>query len=69
MTAIHKAGAPIEETPAVDFDAIVIGAGMSGMYQLLRLRELGLRVDLVADENTVEGLADCLVRHFSHEEN
>ena len=32
-------------------------------------RELGLRVDLVADEHTVEGLADCLVRHFSHEEN
>ena len=31
-------------------------------------RELGLRVDLMADENTVEGLANCLVRHFSHEE-
>ncbi|UPY38039.1 NAD(P)/FAD-dependent oxidoreductase [Sediminicoccus sp. KRV36] len=27
-----------------DFDAIIIGAGMSGMYQLIRLRELGLRV-------------------------
>jgi cation diffusion facilitator CzcD-associated flavoprotein CzcO len=27
-----------------DFDAIIIGAGMSGMYQLLRLRELGLKV-------------------------
>ena len=30
--------------PALDFDAIIIGAGMSGMYQLHRLRELGLRV-------------------------
>ena len=29
---------------APEFDAIVIGAGISGMYQLLRLRELGLRV-------------------------
>jgi len=29
---------------ALDFDAIVIGAGISGMYQLYRLRELGLRV-------------------------
>ncbi len=26
-----------------DFDAIVIGAGMSGMYQLIRLRELGMK--------------------------
>ena len=30
--------------PPLDFDAIIIGAGMSGMYQLYRLRELGLRV-------------------------
>jgi cation diffusion facilitator CzcD-associated flavoprotein CzcO len=30
--------------PALDFDAIVVGAGISGMYQLYRLRELGLRV-------------------------
>jgi cation diffusion facilitator CzcD-associated flavoprotein CzcO len=28
----------------LDFDAIVIGAGMSGLYQLYRLRELGMRV-------------------------
>ncbi len=28
-------------------------------------RELGLRVDIEADEHTVEGLADALVRHFS----
>jgi len=29
---------------SADFDVIVIGAGMSGMYQLHRLRDLGLRV-------------------------
>ena len=29
---------------AQDYDAIIIGAGMSGLYQLHRLRELGLRV-------------------------
>ena len=29
---------------ALDFDALVIGAGVSGLYQLYRLRELGLRV-------------------------
>jgi len=28
---------------SLDHDAIIIGAGMSGLYQLIRLRELGLR--------------------------
>ena len=31
-------------TPIPDFDAIIIGAGMSGLYQLYRLREQGCRV-------------------------
>jgi cation diffusion facilitator CzcD-associated flavoprotein CzcO len=31
-------------TNDLDFDAIVIGAGVAGLYQLYRLRELGLRV-------------------------
>src|SRR6478735_293750 len=31
-------------TPIPDLDVIIIGAGLSGMYQLHRLRELGLRV-------------------------
>jgi cation diffusion facilitator CzcD-associated flavoprotein CzcO len=30
--------------PALDYDAIIIGAGMSGLYQLYRLRDLGMRV-------------------------
>ncbi len=29
---------------AQDYDAIIIGAGMSGLYQLYRLRQLGMRV-------------------------
>ena len=32
------------KAPKPDYDAIVIGAGISGMYQLYRLRELGMRV-------------------------
>lgn len=28
----------------LDYDAIIIGAGISGLYQLIKLRELGLRV-------------------------
>ena len=33
-----------DEAAALDWDAIIVGAGMSGLYQLYRLRELGLRV-------------------------
>ena len=37
--------APVAEAHAApEFDAIVIGAGVAGLYQLYRLRELGLRV-------------------------
>jgi cation diffusion facilitator CzcD-associated flavoprotein CzcO len=36
----HSTGA----TPIPDYDAIIIGAGMSGLYQLYRLREQGFRV-------------------------
>ena len=32
----------MEHQPRLDFDAIVIGAGVSGLYQLYRLRELGM---------------------------
>ena len=31
-------------TPAPDYDALIIGAGISGMYQLHLLRQLGLKV-------------------------
>ena len=39
---------PVATAPStqadLDYDAIIIGAGVSGLYQLYRLRELGLRV-------------------------
>ena len=31
-------------TEHLDFNAVVIGAGVAGLYQLYKLRELGLRV-------------------------
>jgi cation diffusion facilitator CzcD-associated flavoprotein CzcO len=34
----------VQSNTPLDFDAIVIGAGVSGLYQLYKLRELGLRV-------------------------
>ena len=40
QAAAHKASTD----PSTDFDAIIIGAGVSGLYQLYRLRELGLTV-------------------------
>jgi cation diffusion facilitator CzcD-associated flavoprotein CzcO len=44
MTATQKHQALADTAAELDFDAIIIGAGMSGMYQLYRLRELGMRV-------------------------
>ncbi|MDE2007003.1 MAG: NAD(P)/FAD-dependent oxidoreductase [Rhodospirillales bacterium] len=41
--------------PGLDYDAIIIGAGMSGMLQLLRLRELGLRVRVLEAGSGVGG--------------
>ncbi|MCH9675390.1 MAG: NAD(P)/FAD-dependent oxidoreductase [Gammaproteobacteria bacterium] len=41
--------------PPLDFDALIIGAGMSGMYQLYRLRELGLRVRVLEAGTGVGG--------------
>ncbi len=38
-----------------DFDAIIIGAGVSGLYQLYRLRELGLEVRVLEAGTGVGG--------------
>jgi cation diffusion facilitator CzcD-associated flavoprotein CzcO len=38
-----------------EFDAIIIGAGVAGLYQLYRLRELGLRVRVFETGNGVGG--------------
>jgi cation diffusion facilitator CzcD-associated flavoprotein CzcO len=40
---------------ALEFDALVIGAGISGMYQLLRLRELGLKTRVLEAGTGVGG--------------
>ncbi|WP_206020726.1 NAD(P)/FAD-dependent oxidoreductase [Roseococcus sp. SYP-B2431] len=52
-----SAAAPMTE-PAIQtdsFDAIVIGAGMSGLYQLIKLRELGLRTRVLEAGTGVGG--------------
>ena len=42
MTRQRPARDGTEKGAAIDYDAIIIGAGIAGMYQLYRLREMGL---------------------------
>src|SRR6202046_2910350 len=42
MNVVTEAAPQPATKTAPDFDAIVIGAGVSGLYQLYRLRELGM---------------------------
>src|SRR5882762_8938436 len=44
MSGSQAAARDIEVDAAADFDAVVIGTGVAGLYQLYSLRELGLRV-------------------------
>jgi cation diffusion facilitator CzcD-associated flavoprotein CzcO len=46
---------PSDGTSGLDFDAVIVGAGLSGMYQLYRLRELGLRVRVFETGTEVGG--------------
>ena len=41
---LEKASAHESVSISADADAIIIGAGISGMYQLIRLRELGMKL-------------------------
>ena len=42
-------------TEQLDFDAVVVGAGVAGLYQLIKLRELGLRVRTFEAASAVGG--------------
>ena len=43
MASWQAAAQKASADPSTDFDAIIIGAGVSGLYQLYKLRELGLK--------------------------
>ncbi|MEM7749892.1 MAG: NAD(P)/FAD-dependent oxidoreductase [Pseudomonadota bacterium] len=47
--------AKAHQQSSLDFDAIVVGAGISGLYQLYRLRELGLSVRVLEMGSGVGG--------------
>src|SRR6266699_153203 len=55
MTGSPAAALNVEPDSALDFDAIIIGAGVSGLYQLYRLRELGLMVRVFETGTNVGG--------------
>src|SRR5881392_1401861 len=55
MIASPETQAPPNAAPALDYDAVVIGAGVSGLYQLYKLRELGLRVRVFESGTGVGG--------------
>src|SRR5580693_8439922 len=46
---------PAEADASLDFDAVIIGAGVSGLYQLYKLRELGLKTLVLEDGSNVGG--------------
>ena len=55
MTPTPQQRPAVGTGPVEQFDAIVIGAGVSGLYQLYRLRQLGLSVRCYEDGSNVGG--------------
>jgi len=55
MSATQAKGRAEHPARPLDFDAIIVGAGISGMYQLLRLRELGMKVRVLEAGTGVGG--------------
>jgi cation diffusion facilitator CzcD-associated flavoprotein CzcO len=55
MTALNEPLFSTSSVPVREYDAIVIGAGVSGLYQLYRLRELGLRTIVFETGSNVGG--------------
>jgi phytoene dehydrogenase-like protein len=52
---LQTAARNVAANPAEDFDAVIIGAGVSGLYQLHRLRQLGLKVRVFESGTGVGG--------------
>src|SRR5438270_11283745 len=55
MDTRAAAGGDVGTADSSRFDAIVIGAGVAGLYQLHKLRELGLRVRVLEAGSAVGG--------------
>src|SRR3954447_16067201 len=55
MTASAAVQLQADEDQVPGYDAIIIGAGVSGLYQLYKLRQLGLRTLVLEDGSNVGG--------------
>ncbi|MFN3743380.1 MAG: flavin-containing monooxygenase [Hyphomicrobiaceae bacterium] len=55
MAAVQTTESVGERGATPDYDAIIIGAGISGLYQLLKLRDLGLKVKVFETGTGVGG--------------
>ena len=55
MVALNPVAHETTTGTTVDFDAIIVGAGVSGLYQLYKLRELGLNVRVFETGTNVGG--------------
>ena len=55
MNVSHETAVRRQPAAATDFDAIVIGGGISGMYMLYRLRELGMSTRVFESGSDVGG--------------
>ena len=55
MSTLQATRSSTQTSSKLDFDAVIIGAGISGLYQLLKLRELGLRVKVFETGTGVGG--------------
>jgi cation diffusion facilitator CzcD-associated flavoprotein CzcO len=55
VSASQPTETSLAAAPALDYEVIIIGAGMSGLYQLYRLRELGIKVRVFEAGTNVGG--------------
>jgi cation diffusion facilitator CzcD-associated flavoprotein CzcO len=55
LSTLQATRSSTQTSSKLDFDAVIIGAGISGLYQLLKLRELGLRVKVFETGTGVGG--------------
>src|SRR5882672_7598832 len=55
MTALNEILSPTGAMQVQEYDAIIIGAGVCGLYQLYKLRELGLRARVFETGSNVGG--------------
>jgi len=54
-TSLQQHETPVSRAAVEQYDAIIIGAGVTGLYQLYRLRQLGISVRLFDDGDGVGG--------------